>query len=156
MHRLAHLPAPQADYEFLSFCFNWFNGLRGIDSRAICHARQSLSCSVETDCHLRIPGSWLCLRFAKWWHEHPLKCLGNVCLFRVPVDLSLLHPQDSFPEWPCSSLRMKPPGPDPVLAESATSSACSRHPCCLNPFTRGVEGTPLLSDLKNAFYLAFG
>lgn len=108
---------------FCPFISTGLMGIRGIDSRTVCHARQSLAYSVETDCHLGLDSA---MSFAKWWHEHPLKRLRNVCLLSVPFDPLPTPPRHSFPHWPCSSPRSELLGFDPVLAESATSSECSK------------------------------
>ena len=68
---------------FCPFVSTGLMGIRGTDSRAVCQARQSLAYSVETDCHLGLDSA---VRFAKWWHGHPLKCLWNVCLWSVSSD----------------------------------------------------------------------
>lgn len=69
-------------------------GIRSTDSRAVCQARQSLPYSVETDCHLGLDSA---VRFAEWWHEHPLKRLWNVCLLSVPADpVPTLSPDTRF------------------------------------------------------------
>lgn len=65
---------------FFSMCLL---NIRDTDSGAVCHSRQSLACSVETDCHLGLDSA---MRFAKWWHKHPLKSLRNVFLLSVPFD----------------------------------------------------------------------
>lgn len=74
---------------FCPFVSTGLMSIRGTDSRAVCQARQSLAYSVETDCHLGLDSV---VRFAKWWHGHPLKCLWNVCLWSVSSDPSPLYP----------------------------------------------------------------
>lgn len=47
---------------FCPFISTGLMGIRGIDSRTVCHARQSLAYSVETDCHLGLDSA---MSFAK-------------------------------------------------------------------------------------------
>lgn len=99
---------------------------RGIDSRAAYHSRQSVAL-FRGD---RLPpGSWLCHEICQVMTWTPtqtsVKCLPLEC-----VIWSIPHPTPwhSFPHWPCSNPRSELPGLDPVLAESATSSECSKGP----------------------------
>lgn len=79
---------------FYPFVSTGLVGIRDTDSRTVCQARQSLSYSMETDCHLGLDSV---VRFAEGWHEHPLKRLWNVCLLSVPADpFPTLSPDTRF------------------------------------------------------------
>lgn len=147
---------------FCPFISTGLMGIRGIDSRAICHARQLLTYSVETDCHLGLDSA---LSFAKWWHEHPLKRLRNVCLLSAPFECSIWNiPHPTLNTGFLADL---------ALVSGVSFLAlilCWQNQLLLWMFKRpllagislpdesqGVGGTSLLSEfLKNALYLALG
>lgn len=143
---------------FYPFVSTGLVGIRGTDSRTVCQARQSLPYSVETDCHLGLDSV---VRFAEWWHEHPLKRLWNVCILSVPADpFPTLSPDTRFladlaPVPGVSFLALILCWQNQLPLLNVQKAPPGKH---LSPRRRSREsGTSLLTDLlKSSLYLAWG